>query len=94
MNQAGSHEFGGGFWSVPDAAAITKRSPWAIWRAIRSGRIPAYGTRGCIRVRLADVMPPYRQTSGYTKSNQDAGISGTESTSPRPAQIPPGPRPC
>jgi excisionase family DNA binding protein len=49
----------GGFYSVSEAAAMTKTGQETIRRAIRAGRIPAFGTKGRLRVRLSDVMPEY-----------------------------------
>jgi excisionase family DNA binding protein len=48
-----------GFFSIAEAAAMTKTGEETIRRAIRAGRIPAYGTRGRLRVRLSDVLPKY-----------------------------------
>jgi excisionase family DNA binding protein len=48
-----------GFYSVGEAAAMTKTGEETIRRAIREGRLPAFGTRGRLRVRLSDLMPQY-----------------------------------
>ena len=48
-----------GFYSVSEAAAISNCSEESLRRAIRERRIPAFGTRGRIRVRLNDVLPCY-----------------------------------
>lgn len=48
-----------GFFSIREAAAMTKTGEETIRRAIREGRIPAYGTRGRLRVRLSDLLPTY-----------------------------------
>ena len=48
-----------GFFSVRDAAAMTQTGEETIRRAIRAGRIPAYGSAGRLRVRLSDVLPQY-----------------------------------
>jgi excisionase family DNA binding protein len=47
------------FVSVKEAAVRTNTGEETIRKAIRAGRIPAYGTRGRIRVRIADVVPVY-----------------------------------
>ena len=59
MNQIGIPTFEGGLWLVSEAAALARISPKTIWTAIRAGTIPAFGRRGCIRVRLEDVLPRY-----------------------------------
>ncbi len=48
-----------GFFSIAEAAMMTKTSQETIRRAVRAGRIPAYGARGRLRVRLSDVLQPY-----------------------------------
>lgn len=48
-----------GFFSIAEAAAMTKTGQETIRRAIRAGKIPAYGSRGRLRVRLSDVLQPY-----------------------------------
>jgi excisionase family DNA binding protein len=49
----------GGFYTIREAAAMTKTGEETIRRAIREGRIPAFGERGRLRVRLADILPQY-----------------------------------
>jgi excisionase family DNA binding protein len=49
--------------SVKDVADYLNLSEWTIWRWIRTGRVPAFGSRGCIRVRPRDVLPVYRPTT-------------------------------
>jgi excisionase family DNA binding protein len=51
--------FASGFYSVSEAAAMTKTGEETIRRAIREGRLPAFGARGRLRVRLSDLMPQY-----------------------------------
>ena len=48
-----------GFFSISQAAAMTNTGQETIRRAIRAGRIPAFGSRGRLRVRLSDVLQPY-----------------------------------
>ena len=48
-----------GFFSISEAAAIVNAGEETIRRAIRAGRIPAYGSAGRLRVRLSDLMPQY-----------------------------------
>jgi excisionase family DNA binding protein len=48
-----------GFYSIREAAAMTKTGEETIRRAIRDGRLPAFGARGRLRVRLSDLMPQY-----------------------------------
>jgi excisionase family DNA binding protein len=48
-----------GFYSIHEAAMMTKTGEETIRRAIREGRLPAFGARGRLRVRLADLMPQY-----------------------------------
>lgn len=50
---------GTGFYSIREAAMMTKTGEETIRRAIREGRLPAFGARGRLRVRLADLMPQY-----------------------------------
>jgi excisionase family DNA binding protein len=47
------------FVSVREAAARTNTGEETIRKAIRAGKIPAFGTRGRLRVRIADVVPQY-----------------------------------
>jgi len=47
------------FFSIREAAAMTKTSQETIRRAVRAGKIPAYGARGRLRVRLSDVLQSY-----------------------------------
>jgi excisionase family DNA binding protein len=48
-----------GLVSIREAAARTNTGEETLRRAIRAGKIPAYGTRGRLRVRITDVMPQY-----------------------------------
>jgi excisionase family DNA binding protein len=48
-----------GFYSIHEAAMMTKTGEETIRRAIREGRLPAFGARGRLRIRLADLMPQY-----------------------------------
>ena len=48
-----------GLVSIKEAAARTNTGEETLRRAIRAGKIPAYGTRGRLRVRITDVMPQY-----------------------------------
>jgi excisionase family DNA binding protein len=50
---------GSGFYSISEAAAMTKTGEETIRRAIRERRLPAFGARGRLRVRLSDLMPQY-----------------------------------
>jgi excisionase family DNA binding protein len=47
------------FVSIREAVAMTKTSQETTRRAVRAGKIPAYGARGRLRVRLSDVLQPY-----------------------------------
>ena len=51
--------FGSGLFSIREAAVMTKTGEETIRRAIRAGSIPAYGSRGRLRIRLSDVLPVY-----------------------------------
>jgi excisionase family DNA binding protein len=51
--------FGSGLFSIREAAVMTKTGEETIRRAIRAGMIPAYGSRGRLRIRLSDVLPVY-----------------------------------
>jgi excisionase family DNA binding protein len=59
------------FVSIREAAAMTRTGEETIRRAIRARRIPAYGTRGRLRVRLADVLPQY---APQRKGTHDANL--------------------
>lgn len=48
-----------GFFTISEAAAMTNTGQETIRRAIRAGKIPAYGSRGRLRIRLSDVLSPY-----------------------------------
>jgi excisionase family DNA binding protein len=51
----GEHEF----VSIAEAAARTKTGQETLRRAVRAGRLQAFGSRGRLRVRIADVLRPY-----------------------------------
>ncbi|MEO8595520.1 MAG: helix-turn-helix domain-containing protein [Candidatus Solibacter sp.] len=47
-------------YSVAEAALRARVNPFTIWKWIRQGRIKAYGSAGCLRVSLADLLPTYK----------------------------------
>ena len=49
--------------SVPEAAAIAQMNPRTIWKKIRNGALPAYGSRKCYRVSLSQLLAPVRLNS-------------------------------
>ena len=45
--------------SVAEAALAVGLSEETVRRRIRRGQIPAWGMKGTLRVRVADLLPPY-----------------------------------
>lgn len=53
--------------SVPEAAAIGQMNPRTIWKKIRNGTLPAYGSRKCYRVSLSQLLAPVRPKNAKEK---------------------------
>jgi hypothetical protein len=49
---------------VTEAAVRARINPYTIWKWIRQGRIKAYGSHGCLRVCVADLLPEYSPKGG------------------------------
>jgi excisionase family DNA binding protein len=52
------------FHSVATAATLLRLNPASIYKWIRNGEIPAFGRRGCYRVRIEDLLPPVVPAKG------------------------------
>jgi excisionase family DNA binding protein len=50
------------YFTVPTAAKLTQIHPETIWAMIRTGRIPAYGTRRMLRIQISDLVPELAPT--------------------------------
>jgi excisionase family DNA binding protein len=61
------------FMTIGATAELARLSEQTIRRWIREGRIKAYGHRGCLRVRMRDLMPafdPRAPKSRWTRQNK------------------------
>jgi len=70
--------------SIPHAARLLGLHVKSVYRIVESGRIPAYGSRGRLRVCLSDLLPkvePRRRVLNKLKKAVPSGVAPREENS-------------